>query len=837
MPQEYSKLSGRPPLQWYFRDPRFAMSVPGRLAVRIMRSVSYLFLIALALTLVFSDVSQLWWTGVFLILFTADVLLHRRLGDYPITRLIAKGGGNAAKGTTPGAFLVLERAFDRSALTSSSFFLEAVLQLSGVKEIREGLRRLDIPLEAFKQKAEELLAQSKAGGAVPRDTLLEQVQALALASVPQALANGHEYIEPADLAGAFPGVGDGWSARLFDVFALRPGDIRKAVFLASRRKRLRQKLFSGSRRLAHHIVNRAWTSRITPLLDGNSDDLTDLARVGAVGFLIGHEGEYRRLFAAISRPLHPNAILVGEAGSGREALVGRLAYDIIRDSVPPALFDKRLVKLHIERLVAGADAGEIAKRVQGVAQEIATAGNVILYIPDMHNLLQTSGAAYLSAADALMPVVMNDTFPVIGATYPAEFKKHVEPRSDITGSFEVIRMEEVSEEEAQELLLIEARFLEAEHRVRVAFTAVREAVALAARYLRPKFLPGSAIEVLKEAVARAVQSGEKAVSGAQVAALVEEKVHVPLREASEDEAQALLNLEDIIHADLVGQDAAVTAVSQALREYRSGLKEGKGPIATFLFVGPTGVGKTELAKVVAKVQFGSADAIVRFDMSEFHDEGGVERFVGSADRRVPGLLTEAVRQHPYCLILLDEFEKAHPQLLNVFLPVFDEGRLTDGVGRDVDFRNTIIIATSNAKADLVEQALREGKSVASVAEYLKQKLSDVFRPELLNRFTNIVVFRNLEIGQLRQIVRRHLEEFAASVAAKGITLSFDETAVEQLAREGFDPLYGARPLVRTIENRIRAPLAELLLEKKVRQGSRVKAVVNGKDIDFVPLDS
>src|SRR3989344_2674849 len=319
MPQEFSKLSGRTPLQWYFRDPRFSMSIPGRIVIRIVRAISYLFLVALALTLVLSDVSQLRWTGVLLVLFTADFVLHRHLGDRAITRLIAGGGGNAAKSVTPAAFAVLEHAFDRSVLTSSSFFLEATLQLSGVREVREGLRRLDIPLEAFKQKAEELLAQSKAEGAVPRETLLQEVQALAVAAMPQSLASGHEYVGPGDLASVFPGVGDGWSARLFDIFALQPGDIRKAIFLSSRGKRaLHWTFLSGGRGLSHHIVNRACTSRITPLLDSNSADITDLARVGAAGFLIGHGGEYRRLLAAISRPLHPNAILIGEAGSGGE---------------------------------------------------------------------------------------------------------------------------------------------------------------------------------------------------------------------------------------------------------------------------------------------------------------------------------------------------------------------------------------------------------------------------------------------------------------------------------------------------------------------------------------
>ena len=396
----------------------------------------------------------------------------------------------------------------------------------------------------------------------------------------------------------------------------------------------------------------------------------------------------------------------------------------------------------IKQKVEGASPEELQARLKRIVEEIFTAGNVILYIPDIHNLVKTSGNHYLSAADALMPVIKNNIFPVIGATYPREFKEFMEPRSDIAGIFEIIRVDEISEVDAQKILVYESILFEEKTGITIGFAAIKTAVALAKKYFSGKRLPASAEELLKDALVIAERKQKRYLASDDVIAAAEEKVNIPIHEASGSEAETLLHLEEIIHQHFINQDEAVRSVSTALREYRSGLARKGGPIASFLFVGPTGVGKTELAKILARLQFGSESMMVRFDMTEYQDKESFYRFIGSPDGRISGALTEAVLQKPYCLILLDEFEKAFPDILNLFLQVFDDGRLTDNLGRTVDFQNTIIIATSNAHSDIINEALSKGEKMADIAEYLKKKLVDVFKPELLNRFSKVVVFKD-----------------------------------------------------------------------------------------------
>jgi ATP-dependent Clp protease ATP-binding subunit ClpC len=563
-------------------------------------------------------------------------------------------------------------------------------------------------------------------------------------------------------------------------------------------------------------------------------DFTDLARERQAGFLIGHEGEYERLVEALGRPTNPNAILVGEAGIGKETIIQHFAFRLVKDDVPRTLFDKRLVCLELQNLVAGAPPEELNARLKTIVEEIYMAGNVILYIPDIHNLVKTSGTAYLSAADALMPVIMNNAFPIVGATYPKEFKEFVEPRSDFASVFEIIPVNEISESDAEKVLTYGSILLEKQYHITISFGAIKRAVTIAKKYFRNKqFLPSSAEELLKSAVVDAERRGEKTLGADRVTAVAEEKVNIPMHEAGAEEAERLLHMEDIIHKRLVDQEEAVKAVSQALREYRSGLSRRGGPIASFLFVGPTGVGKTELAKILADIQFGSEKLLIRFDMTEYQDKQSFFRFIGSPDGQTRGALTDAILAKPYSLILLDEFEKAFPDILNLFLQVLDDGRLTDNLGRVVDFTNTIIIATSNAHSDIINESLVKGESMTDIAEYLKKRLTDVFKPELLNRFSKIIIFKNLGPDDLGKIVRINLGELAALIKDQGIYLEFDPAAIQQLVRLGYDPAFGARPLRRVIDEKLRAPLSEAILAKKINKGNRVKLVMNGDAFDFV----
>ena len=825
------------------------MTIAGRMLVRVISYVSYLVLIvATFVFLLERDIRPLFYFGMFLLLVLADLLIHRGEGDTPISELPKDGHGariNLSDLMDVKAFGVTERAVDRSVITKKDFILELTGRLFEFPEIVNGLRRLDVKPEEFKAKLDALAEEplTPAVGLSVQENYLATLGALSIGAFAAAVGAGHDFITPADLFSALPGVGNEQINRLFMLFSVEEGDLERALIfsaLASRRGPLSRipDVVGGfamqtHRVIPHRIMNRAWTSRPTPTLDKYAQDYTDLARQSQVGFLIGHEAEYERLVEALGRPVDPNVILIGEPGIGKEAVIKHLAYCLTKDDVPQGLFDRRLVGLQLQNLIAGAAPEDLSARMKAIADEILIAGNVILYIPDIHNLVRTSGTAYLSAADALMPIISSNQFPIIGTSYPKEFKEFIEPRSDFAALFEKVQINEISEADAEKILTYESFLLEQQSKIEVSFGAIKRAVTLAKKYMHGKFLPSSAEELIKSAIVSAERRGEKVVTPELVTTIAEEKVNIPMHEAEGDEAQRLLHMEDTIHQRIIGQDEAVKAVSQALREYRSGLTRKGGPIASFLFVGPTGVGKTELAKSLAAVQFGSEKLMVRFDMTEYQDKTSFYRFIGSPDGTVRGALTDAVFEKPYCLVLLDEFEKAYPDILNLFLQVLDDGRLTDNLGRTVDFTNTIIIATSNAHSDIINDALAKGENIADIAEYLRARLVDVLKPELLNRFSKIIIFRNLDVAQLSPIAELNTNELIAALKLQGITLAFSPEAIAKIAKLGYEPAFGARPLRRVIDERIRSPLADALLSKKIIKGARVMCVVKDDGFDFV----
>ncbi len=821
------------------------MTVAGIFTVRVVSYVAYLVLIAATATFLISGIPSFRYFGMFLVLVLADLLVHRREGDVPISELPKRGRVNLSRITTPAAFGAIERAFTKSVITRQDFHLLLIDRLVEFSEIEEGLRRLDVKPAEFRTKLDELLREPVPAASAGRAANLAKVEALAFGAFESALAAGHDFIELPDYFSALSKVQDDAVARLFNLFSIEPDDLQKALILSARGvrrtgqpKELGGFVFESRRRLRHRVMNRAWTSRPTPTLDQYSDDLTDLARQGAAGFLIGHDGEYERLVEALGRPVNPNAILVGEAGIGKETVIEHLAFALTKDDVPRTLFDKRLVALHLQNLVAGAPPEQLSERLKRIVEEIHLAGNIIIYIPDIHNLVKTSGTAYLSAADALMPVVMSNDFPIVGTTYPREFKEFIEPRSDFVGVFEVIPVAEINESDAERVITYECLILERKYGITISFGAIKRAVAVAKKFLsgQGKFLPSSAADLLKSAVVDCERRGEKTLGPDRVTAVAEEKVNIPMHAAEGEESEKLLHMEDIIHKRLVDQEEAVRSVAQAIREYRSGLTRRGGPIASFLFVGPTGVGKTELAKILAEIQFGSEKLMVRFDMTEYQDKQSFFRFIGSPDGQTHGTLTDAVREKPYSLILLDEFEKAYPDILNLFLQVLDDGRLTDNLSRTIDFKNTIVIATSNAHSDIINEALAKGESMTQIEEYLKKRLVDVFKPELLNRFSKIIIFKNLAPDDLGKIVLINLQELAGIVKEQGIFLDFDPEAVQAIAKLGYDPAFGARPLRRVIDEKIRAPLSEAILAKKVGKGSRVKLVYKDGAFDFASVN-
>lgn len=817
-----------------FRDRLFEMSYAGRLTVRVITYAwTTIQLIATLFFLFgFSDVLWISWLGVLSALYLVDRGLHYNQAVHSLReRYLDKGGLELY--LTPKTKRALVAAYDKISILGGNFPLVLVRVLLEEKEVREALSRMEINYKDFTAKAEEY-ANRKIGVREDLKRVRDQIEQLVLIAFNQRKPD-QQFIEPVDIFAALGVFGNENLRTLFDLFEIDAGELGRTVVFGrmARRRWIRRarKLFAGPKRSKHRIMNRAWTARPTPLLDRMSTDLTDEARRGGSGFLVGHEGEADRLLDVISRSGKPNALLIGEAGAGKEAIIKHLAYLMVHDQVPSQLFDKRLVAFNIGGLIAGADQGEIQGRIEKAFKEIYEAGNIVLYIPEIHNLSRTAGPKQITAAQTFLPFLLSGKLPVIGTTFPREFQQFIESDSQFKNALEIIKVEEISPEEAQLILVYRSLLLEGQYKVKITFGAVRTAVQIAHKYFHEKLLPDSADDLLRETVADVANRENEFVRSEDVVSVAEKRVNIPIREVDGAEATKLLNLETIIHRRLINQEEAVKAVAESLREYRSGLSREKGPIAAFLFVGPTGVGKTELAKILAEVQFGSEEAMVRLDMSEYQEVASIHRLIGAPDGEMGGALTNAVREKPYCLVLLDEFEKAHPDIWNIFLQVFDDGRLTDNLGRTVDFTNTIIIATSNAHSEVIHEALNKGESVASIAEYLKKILVDVFKPELLNRFSDIIVFRDLNPKELEAIVELQLKELADLLKeSRGVDLEWSRETVALLAKRGYDPAYGARPLRRVIRDELREPLSEKIIGGEINRGDKVKVDAVGEEI-------
>jgi len=835
-------MSPKLDINLFYDEPRLKMLAVSRFAIRFVSYVTYSLLAAMAILLSVIDIAWLRSIGWLLDLFLLDRLLHLGRPERSLVRLPRTGDVNIALYTSPQAFAILEWAWERTLALGGDFKLYLLRRLIERPEIKQGLMRMDVKPEEFLVKLDEYIQNSSAIKK-DRDALWKEVGELMAAAFKQAVVSFSEFIEPKDLFAALSESSNENIAKLFKLFEIDAGDLESVLIFSRFAKQFRwlKRLpatlvgFIGRPyKIRHRVMNRAWTARPTPTLDQFSDDLTDLARLEQVGFMIGHEAEYDRLLDILARPGNPNALLVGDPGVGKSTIVAHLAYEITKDRVPPPLFDKRLVQLDIGALVAGAEEGELQQRIKKIVAEATVAGNVILYIPDIHQLSKTSGQLRLSAAEVFLPAIKSSAFSVIGATFPREYKQYIEPDSDFASAFEVIRMQEISEAEAIKFLVYSSIILEQQYRVVISFGAIKEAVRLAHAYFRQRLLPSSAEDLLKETLTDAVEKGQKIITADEVIKIAERRINIPLHRVGRTEAEQLLNLEEFIHKRLIDQDEAVKGVASALREYRSGLARKGGPIASFLFVGPTGVGKTELSKILAQIQFGSSEQMVRLDMSEYQEKGSINRLIGSPDGTMSGNLTDAIFEKPYSLILLDEFEKAHPDVLNIFLQVFDDGRLTDNMGRTVNFQNTIIIATSNAHSEFIKSQIEAGKNIREIAEELKKKLVDYFKPELLNRFSDIIVFKNLSQEDLRAIVRLQLNDLANQLReSQGIDLIFDEAAISQLAILGYDPVFGARPLRKVISDKIKSVLAEKILRNEISRGGTIKVVFANDQFNFL----
>jgi ATP-dependent Clp protease ATP-binding subunit ClpC len=646
----------------------------------------------------------------------------------------------------------------------------------------------------------------------------------------------------------------------------------------------------------------------TPTLDSYSRDLTELALKGKLDPVIGRESEIKRLIQILSRRTKNNPCLIGEPGVGKTAVVEGLAQLITDGDVPETIAGKRLLTLDLSGMVAGSKyRGEFEERIKKVIAEVIEDGEVLLFIDEIHTIIGAGGAeGAIDASNILKPSLARGELQLIGATTIEEYRKYIEKDSALERRFQPVTVEEPSEEAAISILRgLKGRY-EEHHKVTITDEAIKAAVKLSSRYINDRFLPDKAIDVIDEASSKVrltmytepaeikeleleieqiedqkeafikAEAYEKAgvvkkkqekkrekiekirekwqkekttksliVDEVEIADVISNWTKIPVRKLEEGESERLRNLETILHGRVIGQEEAVTAVAKAIRRGRVGLKDPKRPIGSFLFLGPTGVGKTELSKALSESMFGSDNALIRVDMSEYMEKHSVSKIIGSPPGYVGydegGQLSEKVRRNPYSVILFDEIEKAHPDVFNILLQVLDDGHITDAQGRKIDFKNTIIIMTSNAGAENIISPKRLGFGAIAdeKADYklmkdrVMEEVKRLFKPEFINRIDEIIVFHTLNKDHMKDIVSIMLKDIMKrTVEQMNISLIIEEDAREYLIKKGYDEKYGARPLRRTIQNSLEDKLAEEILSGEVKNGDEVVITAGAEELKF-----
>ena len=581
----------------------------------------------------------------------------------------------------------------------------------------------------------------------------------------------------------------------------------------------------------------------TRILDQYSRDLTMLAASGSFDPVIGRDEEIRRSVQILSRRSKNNPVLIGEPGVGKTAVAEGIAAYIAGSDAPDSMAGKRLVALDLPALLAGTKyRGDFEERVKAVLKDVKKAGDVILFIDEMHTMIGAGSAeGAIDAANILKPALGRGEVQIIGATTPEEYRRHIEKDAALERRFQPVKIAEPSRSDSLKMLGAVRQGLEKHHGVKISDAALTAAVDLSARYINDRFLPDKAMDLADEAAAHIRVSGGGLVTAEDIAGIVSMWTGIPVANLSADETKRLCNMESILHRRVIGQNEAVTAVSRAIRRGRVGLSDPDRPIGSFLFLGPTGVGKTELCRALAEAVFGESDAMIRLDMSEYMEKHAVSKLIGSPPGYVGyedgGQLTERVRRKPWSVVLFDEIEKAHEDVWGILLQIMDDGRLTDSAGRVVSFRNTIIVMTSNVGAKSISDGRPRmgftpdgGDEAQLMRTRINEELRRTFKPEFLNRIDETIVFRRLSRAEIRSIAERMLLTVAERFKALGMTLSVPDQVVDFLAERGYDEKYGARPLRRAIRSMIEDKAAELMLTDSLGRGDTVQARIDGNEL-------
>ena len=669
---------------------------------------------------------------------------------------------------------------------------------------------------------------------VKKDSFYNLEQLLSFAFV-NAKNEGINSVSESNLLYAAFEIDQNLQEAIFDA-EIRLNDLQNIIFWYEsaylEKKSFAENLFVGAG------IGEEWSSGYTLATEKYGSDITQALNKKQISpFVVGREREISQMEKILSKSERSNVILVGQAGVGKSSIVYGLARKSSQGATLPNLRYFRVLYLDVGALIAGTqNRGEIEERLKKVLVEIQSAGNVILYLDEIQNLAGAQIADRpIDLTGLMIDTLSSSRVHVIAATTPVNFRRYIEPRPSFLEFFEKMDVLELSKDQTIRVLEKVSSQLEEKFPISITYEAIVSAVELSNLYIQGKVLPGKAIDLLEESCTDCVNEGRKVLEKEDIEKLITRKTGVPVGKTKKEEEKILLGLEELLHKRVVGQDEAINAVSDALRRARVMVRKKERPIGSFLFLGPTGVGKTQTAKTIAAAYFGSENSMVRLDMSEFSQSNSSDLLIGSSDGTQAGQLTEGVRSKPYSLILLDELEKAHRDVLNLFLQVFDEGRLVNAQGTVINFSETIIIATSNAGSELIRESVKKniaiGKLKIELLDFLQKER--IFTPEFLNRFDEIVVYKPLTTQELLEVAKIELEELEKRLQVKDINFEVSPKALAFVANLGYDPVYGARPLRRVIQDTLEAQIAKLILTEKLKRGEKVIVdISDGKTLEY-----
>lgn len=784
------------------------------------------------------------------------------------------------------------KKFNHNYVGTEHILLGLIAEEQGIAA--QALKAMGITIDKARKEVYDIVGMGEEGvdlvGFTPRTKKVFEL------GVAEARNLGHNYVSTEHLLLGLITEGEGIASTILKRLGVEPGKLAQTI--------INKITETGPAKQQAQPQEAKKTSN----LEKYSVDLNMMAEKGEIDPVIGRTKEIERVIQVLSRRTKNNPVLIGEPGVGKTAIAEGLAQKIVEGNVPEIIKNKRIVTLDLPGLIAGAKyRGEFEERLKSVMKELKDAGDVILFIDELHTIVGAGAAeGAIDASNILKPTLARGELQIVGATTIDEYRKHIEKDSALERRLQPIMVEEPSIEDTIRILEGLRDRYEAHHGVKITDDALEAAAELSDRYITDRFLPDKAIDLIDEAASklrvnnyiaplelktledrleelqqekeeainnqnfekaarirdeekkikeeiesnkiqwqRKKQASNLVVGYDEIAKIVSDWTGVPVSRMTAEESERLLHLEDLLHKRVVGQDQAVIAVSSAVRRARVGLKDPKKPIGSFIFVGPTGVGKTYLAKALAEALFGDVDAMIRIDMSEYMEKHSVSRLVGSPPGYVGydegGQLTEAVRRKPYSVLLFDEIEKAHPDVFNMLLQILDDGRLTDSKGRTVDFKNTVIIMTSNVGATSVKKQNVLGFATADdegKAEYEKMKdiisdeLKKTFRPEFLNRLDEVIVFHSLQEDQVMEIVEIMVKDLETRMEKVGVNIKITDETKKYISKQGFDPVFGARPLERTIRKMIEDQLAEEILKGNVSRDEEINVDYNGEKLLF-----